>query len=69
MISISQVVWVVVYIVVGGLIFYLLKYLVDYINPPEPWKKVANVVLAVFAILVLISVLLSLIGATPVFRI
>ena len=35
---------------------------------PEPFNKIARVVLAVFSVLVVIGILLSLVGGTPVFR-
>lgn len=68
MISIGGAVYVVVYLMIAGLIFFLLWWLVSYINPPEPFKKVANVVLAVLAVLVVIGILLSLVSGTPIFR-
>lgn len=68
MISISTAVTVVVYLIVGGLIFWLLWWLVDYVGLPEPFNKVAHVILAVLAVLVVIGILLSLVGGQPLFR-
>jgi hypothetical protein len=69
MISLSGAVTVVVYLIVAGLVFWLLMWLVNYINPPDPFKKVANVILAILAVLVAIGILLSLTGgAGPIFR-
>ena len=68
MISISAAVTVVVYLVVAGLIFWLCWWLVSYVGLPQPFDKVARVVLAVLAVLVLISILLSLVGGTPLFK-
>jgi uncharacterized membrane protein len=67
-ISISGAVTVVVYLVVAGLIFFLLDWLVRYVGVPDPFAKVARVVLAVLAVLVVIGVLLSLVGGGPVFK-
>ena len=64
MITVAELVRAVVMIVVLGLIVWLLYYLINYISPPEPFKKVAMVVLLVFAVLICIGVLLSLAG-TP----
>lgn len=64
MITVAELVRAVVMIVVLGLIVWLLYYLINYISPPEPFKKVAMVVLMVFAVLICIGVLLSLAG-TP----
>ena len=65
MISLSAVVNLVIYLIVAGLIFWLLVWLVNYIAPPEPFRKIANVVLAVAAVLVAIGLLLSLVGGVP----
>jgi hypothetical protein len=62
MISLESLVYTVVYLIVAGLIFWLLWWLIQYINPPEPFKKIANVVLAIFAVLVVIGVLLAMVG-------
>jgi succinate dehydrogenase/fumarate reductase cytochrome b subunit len=68
MLSLSGAVTVVVYLIVAGLILWLLFWLVNYCGLPEPFNKVAHVVLAVIAVLVVIGILLSLVGGTPVFR-
>jgi predicted tellurium resistance membrane protein TerC len=62
-ISISGAVQVVVYLIVAGLIFGLLFWLVGYCGLPQPFDKVARVILAVLAVLVCIGILLSLAGA------
>jgi hypothetical protein len=62
MISLSALVTVVVYLIVAGLIFWLLWWLINYIAPPEPFRKVANVVLAILGVLIVCSILLSLVG-------
>lgn len=68
MISLSGAVTVVVYLIVAGLIFYLLWWLIGYVGLPEPFNKVARVVLAVLAVFVIIGLLLSLAGGPPLFR-
>ena len=68
MISLSAVITVVVYLIVAGLIFWLLWWLVNYIAPPEPFRKIANVVLAILAVLVVCSLLLSLVGGPTLVR-
>lgn len=62
MISGEAVISTLVWLVCLGLIFWLLWWLVNYINPPEPFKKVANCILAVAAVIVLINVLMTLGG-------
>jgi hypothetical protein len=68
MISLQAAVAAVVYLIVAGLIFWLLWFLVQYVAPPEPFRKVAGVVLVVFAVLAAIGILLSLVGGGPLFR-
>jgi hypothetical protein len=68
MISLSGAVTVIIYLVVAGLIFWLLWWLVGYTNPPEPFKKIASVILAILAVLVIIGILLSLVNNQPLFR-
>lgn len=68
MISIEGAVRVVLYLIVGGLIFWLLWFLINYVNPPDPFKKIANVILMILAVLVVIGILLSMVGGVPVFR-
>lgn len=51
-----------VWLVCVGLVFGLLWWLIDYVALPEPFAKVARVILAVAAVIVLINVLLSLAG-------
>ncbi len=68
MISLSAAVTLVVYLIVAGMIFWLLWFLISYITPPEPFRKVANVVLMVLAVLVIIGVLLSVVNGQPIFR-
>lgn len=68
MVSISAAVMVFVYLLVAGLVFWLLWWLIGVVAPPEPFRKIATVVLAVLAVLVVIGILLSLVGAGPIFR-
>jgi len=70
MISLSGAVYVVIYICVAGLIFALLNYLIDQVNPAEPFKRFAKLALLVIAVLIIIGILLSLLngGANPIFR-
>lgn len=67
MISVSSLIQAVVVIAVVGLIFWMCNWLIEYIGIQEPFHKVAKVVLAVFCVLIVIGVLLSLIGY-PIIR-
>ena len=69
MISLSGAVTIVVYLVVAGLVFWLLNWLLNKVAPPEPFRKIADIILAVLAVMVVIGILLSLVGGYgPVFR-
>lgn len=65
MISLAGLVNFIVYLLVAGLIFWLLNFLVDRLALGEPFTKVAKVVLLVAAVLIVIYALLGLIGAAP----
>lgn len=62
MISGEALLSMVVWIVVAGLVFWLLWWLVEYIGLPEPFHKVVKVILALVAVIFLINVLLSFTG-------
>lgn len=68
MIPLGALAMVVVYVIIGGLVFGLLLWLINYCGIPEPFNKVAKIVLAVVAVIFLIAVLLSLVNGQPVFR-
>jgi len=57
----------VVWVIVVGVIFGLLWWLINYVGLPEPFAKVARVILAILAVLVLIDALLRLTG-NPIIR-
>ncbi len=61
-ISLSGVVQLFIYLLVAGLVFWLLYFLINYIDPPEPFKKIALVLLMVCGVLICIGVLLSFVG-------
>jgi len=52
----------VVQVLVAGLILWLLFWLVNFVAPPEPFRKVITVILAVVGVIWLINILLSLTG-------
>ena len=62
MISVATLIQFVVQLIVISLIFGLIWWLIEYTNPPEPFKKVLTVVVAVVAVLILIGFLMSLAG-------
>ena len=56
-----------IYLIVIGVVFGLLWWLVGYCALPEPFNKVARVVLAIAAVIVLISILMGFAGH-PIWR-
>jgi len=67
MISGSALLSLLLTLVVVGLICYLLWWLIGFIGLPEPFNKVARVLIAVFAVIFLINLLLGF-GGHPLIR-
>lgn len=61
-ISGSQLLNVVVWVIVAGLVFFLVNWLIDYVALAEPFNKIAKVIVAVVAVIILINALLMLVG-------
>jgi hypothetical protein len=59
---ITSLIYLVVYIIVLGLIVWLLNYLIDIVPLAEPFNRVAKIALMVVAILIVILLLLNFIG-------
>lgn len=57
-----SVVFAIIQLIVFGVIFWILKWAVDYFEIPEPFKKVIMVILVLGAVIICINALLSLIG-------
>jgi len=68
MVSLSALITLVIYVIVAGLIFYLIWWLIGYCGLPEPFNKVCRILVAVVAVLFLIGILLSMINGQPLFR-
>ncbi len=68
MISLSAVVSIVIYLIVAGLICWLLIWLIDYCGIPEPFNKVAKIIMAILAVLLVIGALISIVNGQPLFR-
>lgn len=64
--SVQSLIMFVVYLIIAGVIFWLLQWLVDYVGIPEPFHKVLKVVIAVVAVLIVIFALLNLAGISAV---
>ncbi len=66
MISLSNAVHVVFVLIIAGLIFGMLWWLIGYCGIPEPFNKLARVILAILAVMICIGLLMGLMGY-PVF--
>ena len=51
-----------VWIIIVGLIFWLVTWLIGYCKLPEPFNKIARILIAVVAVVILINVLLGFTG-------
>ena len=61
-ISSSTLVNAVIWVIVAGVIFGLLFWLIDYVGLPAPFNKVAKVIIAIAAVIILINALMMLVG-------
>ena len=64
----SSLMHILIQLIVIGLVCWLLWWLIGYIGLPEPFNKVARVLIAVVAVFFLINVVLGLGGGTPLVR-
>lgn len=53
---------ILIQLIVAGLIFWLLLWLIGFVGLPDPFAKVAKVILAVVAVIFIINLLLGLGG-------
>ena len=67
-VSIDSLVSFVIYMIVVGLIFYLLWWLIAFCGIPEPFSKMAKVIIAIVAVLICVNLLLGLVGVPPMIR-
>jgi hypothetical protein len=70
MISLTMLVWAVVYILVAAGVCWLLIFLIDYWKPPEPFAKIAKGIVVTAGVIILIFLLISFVSGnnTPIFR-
>lgn len=67
MISLSALLYALLTLVVVGLIFWVIDWFISYANPPEPFKNVARVILALGAMLLVVGALISLLNGRALF--
>jgi len=51
-----------IYLICVGVVFWLIWWLIGYVALPEPFNKVARVIVAVAAVIFLINILMGLAG-------
>lgn len=66
--SIEGLVSLLIYIIVVGLIFWLIWWFLGYVGLPEPFNKVARVIIGLFAFIILLYLLLGILGPLPSLR-
>jgi hypothetical protein len=62
MITLGTLVSVVIFFLIVGLVVWLLLWLIDYVPVPQPFNRVARIVVVVLAVLLVISKLLQIGG-------
>jgi len=61
-ISGDQLLHAVVWVIIAGVIFWLVNWLITYAGVPEPFNKVAKVIVAIVAVVFLVNALLTIVG-------
>lgn len=67
-VSIEGLISLLVWLIVAGLIFWLIIWLIGYVGLPQPFDKVARVVVGLIAFIILIYLLLGVLGPIPSFH-
>lgn len=62
MITLSALVSLVVWLIIAGLVYWLVLWVLGQIGVPEPFNKVIRVVVAIFVFLIVLNALLTLAG-------
>lgn len=62
MVSFTNMIMGVLYLIIVGMIYWLLSWALDKINPPQPFRKVAEVLLILGAVVAVICILLNMVG-------
>lgn len=59
---IASLIYLVIYLIVVGVIIWLLRYLIDAIPMDEPFRRVASIAILVVGVLIVILLLLDFVG-------
>lgn len=63
MITLSALVSLVVWLIIAGLIYWLVMWVIGQVGVPEPFNKIIRVVIALFVFLIVLNALLGLTGS------
>lgn len=66
--NLSDLTNIIIYLLIVGGVCWLLWFLIGYIGLPEPFNKIARVIIMVVAVLLCINLLLGLGGGQPFLR-
>jgi uncharacterized protein YhhL (DUF1145 family) len=66
MITLGGLVSLVIFFLIVGLVVWLLLWLIDYVPVPQPFNRVARIVVVVFAVLLVIVKLLQIGGVSVI---
>lgn len=66
--SVEGLIGLIIYLIVVGLIFWLIWWFIGYVGLPEPFNKVARVLVGLIAFIILLYFLLAILGPLPVLR-
>jgi SNF family Na+-dependent transporter len=58
----NDIVRAIVWVVVAGVVFWLLTWLIDYAGLKEPFNRVAKIMLAILAVVFLINIIMMVMG-------
>lgn len=64
-ISIEGAISLIIWLVIVGMIFWLLWWFLGYVGLPEPFNKVARVLIGLIALILLLYLLLGMLGPLP----
>ncbi len=58
----EAVVWLLIYLVVGALVFYLVAWLIGWIGIPEPFNKIIKAIVGLLVVIFLLYLLFGIAG-------
>lgn len=62
--ALSNLIDIIIWLLIAGVIYWLGLWLVGQIGPPEPFNKIIRIILAVIVFVIVLNALLSLVGGS-----